>query len=117
MQDGTAFAERRAHPREDVDLPVRVIAGGRSVDATAVNLSEGGALLAGADLPAARRIRIEIELAELGWQALDAEVVRARGGADGTLAARFAAAATEGGREAIRAFFATRLGHGAEPTG
>ena len=36
--------------------------------------------------------------------------MRREGGAEGTLAARFAEVATEGGREAIRAFFASRLG-------
>ena len=36
----------------------------------------------------------------------------ARGDGEGTLAARFAEAATEGGRDAIRAFFESRLGGG-----
>ena len=58
-------------------------------------------------------MRIEIELAEIGWHSLDAEVVRSED-AGGTLAARFAEVATEGGREAIRAFFAARLAGSAD---
>jgi GNAT superfamily N-acetyltransferase len=109
MAEGTAHDDRRAHPRADVALPARVVAGDAVVDARSVNLSEGGVLLAGADFPSAAQVRIEIELAEMGWHALDAEVVRSDARPGGTLAARFAEAATEGGREAIRAFFAARL--------
>lgn len=110
--------DRRAHPREDVELPARVIAGDAVVPAQSVNLSEGGVLLAGADFPSASQVRIEIELAELGWHALDAQVVRHDEAGDrSALAARFAEAATEGGREAIRAFFATRLGAPAQDEG
>ncbi len=108
--------DRRKHRREDVDLPVRLVADEEVVDAHSVNLSEGGVLIAGADFPSASQVRIEIELAELGWHALDAEVLRRTGAGEpgqGTLAARFAEAATEGGRDAIRAFFQSRLG-GAE---
>lgn len=103
--------DRRRHRREEVDLPVRVVAGDEVAEAHSVNLSEGGVLVAGADFPSATQVRIEIELAELGWHALDAEVVRrnAGGGEGGTLAARFAEAATEGGREAVRAFFESRI--------
>jgi hypothetical protein len=56
-------------------------------------------------------VRLEIELAELGWHAIDAEVVRLEADGDGpeTMAARFARIATDGGREAIRAFFDARL--------
>ncbi len=79
------------------------------VGAQSLNLSEGGVLLAGSDFPSAGQVRIEIELAEMGWHALDAEVVRLDEGSGGTLAARFAEAATEGGRDAIRAFFDSRL--------
>lgn len=108
--DTTAGAERREHPRADVDLPVRVSAGGTLAEARTVNLSEGGLLLAGDDFPSAAQVRVEIELAELGWHALDAEVVR-RGDADGrqSMAVRFAEAATHGGRAAIRDFFRARL--------
>lgn len=116
VADRSPQDERRKHPREDVDLPVRLVADDEVVDAHSVNLSEGGVLIAGADFPSASQVRVEIELAELGWHALDAEVIRRTGAGepgDGTLAARFAEAATEGGRDAIRAFFQSRLG-GAE---
>ncbi|MGE0026212.1 MAG: GNAT family N-acetyltransferase [Thermoleophilia bacterium] len=116
VADRSSQDERRKHRREDVDLPVRLVADDEVVDAHSVNLSEGGVLIAGADFPSASQVRVEIELAELGWHALDAEVIRRTGGGEpgeGTLAARFAEAATEGGRDAIRAFFESRLG-GAE---
>ena len=112
MSEPGRGAERRQHPRIEARLPARITADGRTVDVGTLNLSEGGILLQGADLPSAARVRVEIELAELGWQALDAEVVRREQGRDGAgeeLAARFARAATEGGREAIRAFFDARL--------
>lgn len=109
MADATPEDDRRAHPRTDVELPARVVAGGDVVGAHSVNLSEGGVLLAGADFPSAGQVRIEIELAEMGWHSLDAEVVRLDDRPGGTLAARFAEAATEGGRDAIRAFFAARV--------
>lgn len=115
--------ERRAFQRADVRLPARVRFGGTVVDARAVNLSEGGVLLeaddvdvdddgvrlAGADFPSSAQVRIEIDLAELGWHALDAQVVRVTIGGPPSLAAAFATAATEGGREAIRAFFLAHL--------
>ena len=110
MTGRTSDDERRAHPREEVELAARVSAGGEGVPARTVNVSEGGVLLAGADFPSSAQVRIEIELAEMGWHSLDAEVVRREPTADGTaLAARFAEVATEGGREGIRAFFAARL--------
>lgn len=110
MTGRTSDDERRAHPREEVELPARVSAGGERVPARTLNVSEGGVLLAGADFPSSAQVRIEIELAEMGWRSLDAEVVRREPTAAGTaLAARFAEVATEGGREAIRAFFAARL--------
>jgi len=108
MADSTPHDDRRAFRREDVELPARVLVGDETVEAQSVNLSEGGILLAGTDFPSASQVRIEIELAEIGWHSLDAEVVRLDEG--GALAARFAEVATEGGREAIRAFFAARLG-------
>jgi PilZ domain len=104
--------ERRAHPRAPAALPARVIAGGAVVEAQSVNLSEGGVLLAGTDFPSAGQVRIEIELAEMGWHALDAEVVRRDADEPGGLAARFAEAAAGGGREAIKAFFDSRLSGG-----
>jgi hypothetical protein len=109
MAETTEHDERRAHRRADVRLPARVRFGSTVVDAEAVNLSEGGVLLAGADFPSAAQVRIEIELAELGWHALDAQVVRVTAGEAPALAAAFASAATEGGRTAIRAFFAAHL--------
>lgn len=112
MADSTSHDDRREFQREDVALPARVMAGGETVEAQSVNLSEGGILLAGTDFPSATQVRIEIELAEIGWHSLDADVVRTDGGS--ALAARFAEVATEGGREAIRAFFATRLAGSAE---
>ena len=108
MADSTPHDDRREFRREDVELSARVLADGETVEAQSINLSEGGVLLAGSDFPSATQVRIEIELAEIGWHSLDAEVVRMDGG--GALAARFAEVATEGGREAIRAFFAARLG-------
>ena len=107
MADSTPHDDRREFPREDVELAARVLADGEVVEATSINLSEGGILLAGTDFPSATQVRIEIELAEIGWHSLDAEVVRMDSGS--ALAARFAEVATEGGREAIRAFFAARL--------
>jgi hypothetical protein len=113
--------DRRAHRRADVRLPARVRFGDTVVDAEAINLSEGGVLLeaegmddggvalAGADFPSAAQVRIEIELAELGWHALDAQVVRVTAGESPALAAAFASAATAGGRDAIRAFFQAHL--------
>lgn len=112
MADSTPHDDRRAFQREDVELPARVRIGDETVDAQSVNLSEGGILLAGTDFPSASQVRIEIELAEIGWHSLEADVVRLDGGS--ALAARFAEVATEGGREAIRAFFATRLAGSAE---
>ncbi|MFN8110599.1 MAG: PilZ domain-containing protein [Thermoleophilia bacterium] len=105
--------ERRVHPRMQVSLPARIAVDGVRMDADIVDISEGGALLAGHDLPSGSRVRLEIELAELGWHVLDAEVVRREeaGSPDGErLATRFARVATEGGRDAIRAFFETRMG-------
>lgn len=109
MAEPTGQDDRRAHPRAPAELPARVIADGAVVEAQSLNLSEGGVLLAGTDFPTARQVRIEIELAEMGWHALDAEVVRHDDRGSGALAARFAEAATEGGRDAIRAFFDARL--------
>lgn len=117
MADQSRHDDRRAHTREDVELAARVISGDDVVAAQSVNLSEGGILLAGADFPSATQVRIEIDLAEMGWHALDAEVVRRSSGDSSALAARFAEAATEGGREAIREFFASRLGSPARTEG
>jgi PilZ domain len=112
MAEATPPDERRAHPRAPAELPVRVIADGAVIEAQSVNLSEGGVLLAGTDFPSADQVRVEIELAEMGWHALDAEVVRRDALESGALAARFAEAAAGGGRKAIRAFFEARLSDG-----
>jgi hypothetical protein len=109
MAEPASQDERRAHARTPAELSARVIADGEVVEAQSVNLSEGGVLLAGTDFPTARQVRVEIELAEIGWHALDAEVVRHDAREPGALAARFAEAAAGGGREAIKAFFETRL--------
>lgn len=105
-------ADRRLHPRMRVDLPVRLAGEGAGVPADIIDISEGGFLVTGSDLPTGSRVRLEIELAELGWHVLDAEVVRREeaGKGEERIAARFARVATEGGRDAIRAFFETRLG-------
>ncbi|MDX6554480.1 MAG: PilZ domain [Miltoncostaeaceae bacterium] len=112
MSEAAGGAERREHTRVEERLETRVIADGKIVQAESLNISEGGILLAGADFPDAGRVRLEIELAELGWHAVDAEVIRRGEDASGaeTLAARFARVATEGGRQAIQAFFEARLG-------
>ena len=112
MGEAGGGAERREHPRLETKLEARVIADGRTVAAETLNISEGGILLAGADFPSSARVRLEIELAELGWHSIDAEVIRRGDDATGaeTLAARFARVATEGGRDAIQAFFEARLG-------
>lgn len=103
--------ERRRSPRVSVALPARVVGDGWSRSARTVDLSEDGVLLEGNDFPSGARVRLEIELAELGWSSVDADVVRHEDlDGDERLAARFARAATEGGRTAIQAFFAARLG-------
>jgi hypothetical protein len=111
MSEAGGGAERRVYPRLETRLEARVTADGKTVEAESLNISEGGILLAGADFPSAARVRLEIELAELGWHAVDAEVVRRGADAAGTetLAASFARIATEGGRDAIQAFFQARL--------
>ncbi len=83
MTDQQSPDERRAHDRTDIELPVRVTSGGDVIDARTVNVSEGGLLIAGDDFPSAQQVRVEIELAELGWHQLDADVVRRGTGPDG----------------------------------
>jgi PilZ domain len=104
--------DRRADQRMSAQLRARVIDHDRVVDAQTVDISAGGALLSGPDFPSGSHVRIEIELAELGWHAVDAEVIRreeSASGGEGHMAARFAQIATDGGRDAIRAFFDARL--------
>jgi hypothetical protein len=103
----TSGTERRRHERVATDLRVRVDVGGATVEGRTVNVSEGGVAM---DLPeaplSAKGLLIAIELAELGWQELRGELRRSEPNEGGgvRLAARFAAAATEGGPEAIREF-------------
>lgn len=106
-----ATEERRSDPRLKMSLPARVVGDGWTREAETVDLSEGGVLLAGTDFPTGTRVRLEIELAEAGMHTLDAEVVRREeeGSGEERLAARFARAATEGGRSGIQAFFEARL--------
>ncbi len=104
--------ERRAQPRIDVSLPARIHVGDDVIDAQTIDLSHDAVLLGGDDFPSAREVFIEIELAELGWQRLPADVVR-RATDDGDamqMAATFADAATTGGRDAIRAFLDQHMG-------
>ena len=99
--------ERRRHERVETDLRVRVDVDGATVEGRTVNVSEGGVAM---DLPeaplSAKGLLIAIELADLGWQELRGELRRSEPveGGGVRLAARFAAAATEGGPRAIRAF-------------
>lgn len=115
MNDAPEFSDRRSHPRMQIALQARVVTEDGATVADVVDISEGGALVAGNDLPSGARVQIEIELAELGWHVLDADVVRREesGQGEDMLAARFARIATEGGRDAIRAFFEARMGVGA----
>ena len=101
--------ERRAHPRVAAELAVRVTGEDGSSAGHTRNLSEDGVSL---ELDGAvgdvRRLRIEIELAEMGWHVVDAEGMRVE--RDGSrLAARVAELAAAGEREAIRGFLARYL--------
>jgi hypothetical protein len=99
--------ERRAHPRYPADLPARISDGDTTIEARTVDLSEGGVSLVPDEGLDARRLRIEIELAEMGWRELEAEVVRT--GPDGRLAARFAHLAAGGDRDELRRFLSRYL--------
>ncbi len=98
--------DRRIHPRSQVQLPARVTVDDHVLEAPTVDLSEGGVLLAGGEFPPESVAWIEIDLAELGWQSLRAEIVRIQSGPEEPvrMAARFAESATTGGRSAIRQF-------------
>lgn len=105
--------DRREHPRLNVDLPARIRKDGDElVTGRAVDLSEGGIRIAGAEFPTDSQVTVEIELEELGWQRLTAEVVRGEPG-EGEMAARFAAAATSGGRQALKDFIDRYIGSSA----
>ncbi len=81
------------------------------IDAHTIDISRDAVLIGGEDFPSATEIHIEIELAELGWQRLAAEVVRRADDREGGvhLAATFADVATAGGRDAISAFLKRHL--------
>lgn len=103
--------DRRAHVRHRVTLPVRVSTGDVTSAGRSVDLSEGGILIVGVDLPPTARVSVEVELADLGWHAFDATVVRRGHDGDGrtSLAASFAAVAADGSRDAIRRFLRERM--------
>lgn len=108
-QDATKAtpANRRQFDRLDADLRVRVEVDGNTIEGRTVNVSEGGVAM---DLPeaplSAKGLLIAIELADLGWRELKGELRRSEptDGGGVRLAARFAAAATEGNPEVIREF-------------
>jgi hypothetical protein len=107
MSDSEHGPDRRAFPRFVASMRARVSdEDGVTSNAEVINISEGGVLINGEQLPLNGRVRIELELDELGWQVIDAEIVRTVAGADGPgqLAARFAGVAASGKRDAIRAF-------------
>jgi hypothetical protein len=63
----------RASPRLDVQLPVTVSAGGRTIEARTLNVSAGGALLEGTSFgPRDGAVEVEIKMPQGPW-------VRARG--------------------------------------
>lgn len=111
MSDDPPQDERRATPRVDVQLPARLHVGDDVMDAQTIDISRDAVMIGGDDFPSASEVHIEIELAELGWQRLAADVVRRNDTGDGWvhLAATFADAATAGGRDAINAFLKRHL--------
>ncbi len=111
MTENPPQDERRANPRVDVQLPARLHVGDDVIDAQTIDISHDAVLIGGDDFPSANEVYIEIELAELGWQRLAADVVRRNDvGDDGVqMAATFAGAATSGGRDAISAFLKRHL--------
>ena len=111
MSDDPHQDERRASPRLDVQLPARLQVGDDVIDAQTIDISHDAVLIGGEDFPSAREVFIEIELAELGWQRLAADVVRRQDDEDEgvRMAATFADAATAGGRDAISAFLKRHL--------
>jgi hypothetical protein len=112
MNDQERPAERRASPRVDARLPARLHVGDDVIDAQTIDISRDAVLIGGEDLPPASRVHIEIDLAELGWHRLAADVVRRQEvGPDGArMAATFAGAASSGGRDAIAEFVRRHLG-------
>lgn len=102
------FETPRVAPRLSVKLPARLHNGESVVDVETVNMSETGLLVSGEGVAAGDRIDVEIDLPEVGWRRLAAEVVRTDPSAT-QLAARFADAASSGDREAIGAFLTKYL--------
>lgn len=111
MSDDHPGDERRAVPRVDVQLNARLHVGDDVIDAQTIDISNDAVLIGGEDFPSGTEVYIEIELAELGWQRLAADVVRRHEvGDEGVrMAATFADAATAGGRDAINAFLRRHL--------
>lgn len=111
-QKSTETVDRRRSERMAVTLPARVVGEDGTHVVETIDISEDGVLLSGPDFPPGTHVRLEVELAEAGWHSLDAEVVRREESESGDdrMAARFARAATDGGRSAIQAFFQARLG-------
>jgi hypothetical protein len=105
MSDHPSEGDRRATPRVDVQLPARLHVGDEVIDAETIDISHDAVLIGGDDFPSGTEVHIEIELAELGWQRLAADVVRQGSQGDSDhLAATFADAAAGGGRSAIQEF-------------
>lgn len=102
------FDPPRAAPRIEVRLPARLRSGQSVVEVETINMSVDGVLVQGEELAGTDAVDLEIDLPEVGWRRLAAEVVRTS--QDGEqLAARFADAASSGDREAIGAFLAQYL--------
>ncbi len=103
------FEPPRAAPRVDIRLPARLHTDHSVVDVETVNLSTDGLLIRGDNLHADSAQHIEIDLHDMGWQRLPAQVVRTSQDGD-HLAAKFADAASSGSRDAIQAFLKRYLG-------
>ena len=103
----TSPENRRMFERVDADLRVRVDVDGATIEGRTVNVSEGGVAMELPEAPlSAKGLLIAIELADLGWKEMKGELRRSEPveGGGVRLAARFAAAATEGDPAAIREF-------------
>lgn len=103
------FDPPRSAPRVEVRLPARLRTDDAVLDVETVNISIDGLLVRGDNLGAEDTVDVEIDLHDMGWQRLPARVVRTSDDG-GHLAARFADAASSGGREAIQAFLQRYLG-------
>jgi len=104
---GPQGEERRRHQRVPADVAIRIDVDGTTLEGRSIDVSEGGIAMELSEAPdTAKGLLIAIELADLGWQELKGELRRSEPAEGGgvRLAARFAAAATEGGPGAIREF-------------